>query len=168
MTIPATRPYHCAPGAGPALWHLGALLRFPATGEQTGGSLWMHEVRGRRGYASPQHRHAREDEAFYVLDGELTVYVGDDVLRAEPGSFLWAPRDVAHAFCVESDEARFLALSTNSALDRFFFATGEPAPSLTIPPPATAPPDVAELARVGAEFGVEVLGPPPAPSGAAG
>ncbi|MBC3192619.1 hypothetical protein H7X46_16260 [Pseudonocardia sp. C8] len=93
------------------------------------------------------------------------MYVGDDVVRAEPGSFLWAPRDVAHTFCVESDEARFLALSTNSALDRFFFATGEPAPSLTIPPPATEPPDVAELARVAGEFGVEILGPPPVPGG---
>ena len=116
MTIATTTTgaYHLAAGEGPALWHLGGLLTFKATSEATGGGLWVQEARGARGYASPMHSHAREDEAFYVLDGEITVYVGDETITATPGSFLWAPRDVPHAYCVESEEARFLALSTGS------------------------------------------------------
>ncbi len=165
MTTHTTSPYHLPAGDGPALWHLGALLTFKATTENTGGRLWVQEALGERGYASPLHRHTREDEAFYVLDGEITFYVGDDVVRAEPGSFLWGPRDVAHAFCVESDRARFLAFSTTGGLDRFFFATGEPAPTLTMPPPPDGPPDIDRLLAAMDEYGLEMVGPPPAPRG---
>jgi quercetin dioxygenase-like cupin family protein len=163
MTGIATTAYHLAANEGPALWHLGGLLTFKATGDTTGGRMWVHEARGARGYATPMHCHSREDEAFYVLDGELAVYVGDETVTAGPGSFLWAPRDVPHAFCVESDEARFIALSTTAGLDRFFFATGEPARALTLPPPPDGPPDVASLVAVVAEYGAEILGPPPEP-----
>lgn len=160
-----TRPVHRAAGEGPALWHLGALATFKVRTEDTGGQLWLQEVLGERGYASPMHRHTREDEAFYVLDGEVSVYLGDDVLRVGPGDFLWAPRDLEHAFCVESDTARFLALGTPGGMDGFFFATGEPAVALTVPPPAAGPPDVDALIRVSSEYGIEMIGPPPTPRG---
>jgi quercetin dioxygenase-like cupin family protein len=168
MTVPPTtgaHPYHLATNEGPALWHLGGLAIFKATAETTSGRLWVQEQTGERGFATPVHRHTREDEAFYVLEGELSVYVGDEVIRAEAGSFLWAPRDVDHAFCVESDRARFLAMATPGGLDGFFFATGEPAGALTVPPPPDRPPDVDALVRVLTEYGVEMVGPPPAPRG---
>jgi len=163
MTSTVTAAYHLAADDGAALWHLGGLLTFKATTSTTGGKLWVQEARGARGYAAPMHCHSREDEAFYVLDGELAFYVGDQIISAGPGSFLWAPRDVPHTYCVESDEARFLALSMDTPFDRFFFATGEPAGALTLPPPADAPPDVAALVAAVAGYGVEVLGPPPEP-----
>lgn len=164
MTIPSsTRPYHLAADDGPGLWHLGALLTFKATSDATHGQLWVQEAVGARGYASPVHRHTREDESFYVIDGEISFYVGDNVIRAEPGSFLWAPREVPHAFCVESENARFLAFSTGSTLDRFFFATGEPADTRTLPAPPAAAPDIDALIRSLTEFGVEMVGPPPPP-----
>jgi quercetin dioxygenase-like cupin family protein len=162
-TRTASDPYHLAAGEGPSLRHLGGLLTFKARAEQTAGNLWIKEGLGRRGYASPMHRHTREDEAFYVLDGELSVYVGAEVVRATAGGFLWAPRDVAHGFCVESDTARFLVVSTPGGFDGFFFATGEPTDDRSAPAGLDAPPDVEALARVLAEFGVEVTGPPPAP-----
>lgn len=164
MTIRTTAPaYGLAAGEGPALWHLGALATFKATSETTGGQFWMQEVLGERGYASPLHRHTREDEAFFVLEGTLSVYVGDEIIRAESGSFLWAPRETTHAFCVESDRAKFLALSTPGGFDRFFFATGEPATTLTVPSPTEGPPDIEGLIRVMGEYGVEMVGPPPTP-----
>lgn len=161
----AAGPYHLPTGEGPALWHLGALVTFKATSDATGERLWLQEVRGARGYATPVHRHTREDEAFYVLEGTLAVYVGDDVLTVEPGGFVWASRDVAHAFCVESDEVRFLALSTGGVMDRFFFETGEPALSASLPAPAAGPPDIDALVAAGARYGVEMVGPPPEPRG---
>jgi hypothetical protein len=123
----------------------------------------VQEALGSHGYASPLHQHTREDEAFIVLDGELTVYVGNEIVRARAGSFLWAPRDMPHAYCVESDTARFLALSTSSTFDRFFFETGEPARTLTLPPPPDKAPDLQTLIHALDSYGVTVLGPPPAP-----
>lgn len=163
MTSTTTNAYHLARDEGPALWHLGGLLTFKATGDTTGGRLWVQEARGARGYASPIHRHSREDEAFYVLDGEIAVYVGDETVTAEPGSFLWAPRDVPHGYCVESAEARFLAFSTAVGFDRFFFDTGAPADALTLPPPPDGPPDIPALVAAMVEYGVEMVGPPPSP-----
>ena len=110
------------------------------------------------------HRHSREDEAFYVLDGEVSVYVGDQVVRAQTGDFLWAPREVPHAFCVESPLARMLVVSTPGGFEEFFFETGEPAAALTPPPPVKEPPDLDALVAALAEHGVAVVGPPPAPT----
>ena len=59
MPMPSTRPYHLAAGEGPALWHLGALLTFKATSDNTNERLWVQEAYGARGYASPLHRHRR-------------------------------------------------------------------------------------------------------------
>lgn len=98
-----------------------------------------------------------------MLEGDIAVYVGDATVTAGPGDFLWAPRDVPHAYCVESAEARFLAFSTTAGFDRFFFATGEPAGALTLPPPPEGPPDIPALVAALAEHGVEMVGPPPAP-----
>jgi quercetin dioxygenase-like cupin family protein len=157
-------PYHLPCDGGPALWHLGALLTFKATSEQTAGRLWAKELLAPRGMATPVHRHSREDEAFYVLDGEVSVYVGDRVARAETGDFLWAPREVPHAFCVESAQARLLVVSTPGGFERFFFETGEPAAALTAPPATPQPPDIDALVAALAEYGVDVVGPPPVPT----
>jgi len=157
-------PYHLPRDGGKALWHLGALLTFKATSEQTAGRMWAKELSAPRGMAAPMHRHSREDEAFYVLDGEVSVYVGDQVVRAQAGDFLWAPREVPHAFCIESPLARMLVVSTPGGFEEFFFETGEPAAALTPPPPVKEPPDLDALVAALAEHGVAVVGPPPAPT----
>jgi quercetin dioxygenase-like cupin family protein len=155
-------PFHTAPGRGDAIWHLGALLTFKATSAATGGRCWAKEMLAPRGVATPRHMHTHEDEAFYVLDGEVSIYVGDEVEHATPGSFLWAPRAVPHAFCIESDIARILVVSTGD-FDRFFRDTGTPATSLTLPPPTAEPPDIDALVAAAQEYGVTTVGPPPAP-----
>jgi uncharacterized RmlC-like cupin family protein len=116
--------------------------------------------------ATPVHRHSREDEAFYLLDGEVSVYFGDQVVRAGAGDFLWAPREVPHAFCVESALARLLVVSTPAGFQQFLFDTGEPAAVLMAPPHAAEPPDLDALVAALADYGVTVVGPPPAPTAA--
>jgi quercetin dioxygenase-like cupin family protein len=157
------RPYHLRAQEGRPVWHLGALLVFKATSEATGGRCWAKELLGPRGMAAPQHVHSREDEAFYVLDGELSFYIGNDTVRASTGSFVWAPRDVPHTFCVESETARFVAFATPGGFEHFFFATGEPANALTVSPPSSEPPDIDRLVQALANYGVQVVGPPPTP-----
>ena len=111
-------PFHTAPGDGVAVWQLGSLLTFKATSQATGGRCWAKELLAPRGMATPRHVHTHEDEAFYVLEGEVSIYVGDDVVRASPGSFLWGPRTVPHAFCIESETAKMLVFGTAGSFDR--------------------------------------------------
>jgi quercetin dioxygenase-like cupin family protein len=155
-------PFHTAPGQGVAIWHLGALLTFKATSAATGGRCWAKEMLAPRGAAPARHVHTHEDEAFYVLDGEVSVYIGEEVTHASPGSFLWAPRGVSHTFCVESDTARVLVFSTGH-FDRFFLETGTSAATPTLPPPLTEPPELDALIAAAQEYGVTTVGPPPVP-----
>jgi quercetin dioxygenase-like cupin family protein len=164
MTIElVSAPFHTGPGQGAAVWHLGALLTFKATAEATAGRLWAKELLAPRGMAVPRHVHSREDEAFYVLDGEVSMHIGDDVIHAETGSFLWGPRTVPHAFRIDSETAKVLVISTPGGYDRFFFDTGTPAATPT-PPPATEPPDLDAVAAAARAHGVDIIGPPPGPS----
>ncbi|WP_346619839.1 cupin domain-containing protein [Blastococcus montanus] len=75
----------------PAYWTLGELMTVLATAEQTGGAFSVLEERLPRGAEPPPHVHHREDESFLVLDGELTVRVGDDVFHARPAPSCSAP-----------------------------------------------------------------------------
>ena len=63
------------------------------------------------GNEAPLHVHASSDEAIYVLEGEVTVYVGGDTFRIASGSFAFVPRGVAHTFAVETGSARLLTVS---------------------------------------------------------
>ncbi len=124
----------------------------------------MVERWGPRGAGSPLHVHSREDEWFYVTEGEVTFWVGGGVTAARPGSFVYGPRGIQHTFEVSSDEARFLLVAEPAGFETFIRTVGEPAPTLTLPPPPTEPPDPARLASMAAEYGVEIVGPPGIPS----
>jgi quercetin dioxygenase-like cupin family protein len=156
-------PSHSAPGDGAAVWHLGMLLTFKATTEATGGRCWIKELDAPRDAATPRHVHSREDEAFYVLDGVVSLYLGDDVLRASAGTFAWGPRSLPHAFRVESETAKMLVIGTPGGFDRFFFDTGTPATRRTLPPQPTAPPALDAIVAAARRHGVDIIGPPPAP-----
>jgi quercetin dioxygenase-like cupin family protein len=130
-----------APGAyvlpateGEALWFADSLVTYKATGAETGGGLTVAEVRAPRGAGSPRHRHHNEDEAWYVMEGELTFWLGDEVRTAGAGDFVFGPRHVEHRFRVDSDEACFLLLLTPAGFEEFTRACGWPATALTVPP----------------------------------
>jgi hypothetical protein len=117
-----------------------------------------------RGSGSPLHVHHNEDEWFYVIEGELTFWVGGQVTIAPAGSFVYGPREVPHTFAVSSEQARFLLVVEPAGFEGFVRALGQPARQLVIPPPATEPPDVARMAALAARYGVEILGPPGIPA----
>ena len=149
---------------GEALWFLGVLATIKASRETTEGRVAVIEHLAPQGAGSPLHVHHNEDEWFYVTEGELTFWVGGQVTDAPAGSFVYGPRGIPHTFTVTSPEARFLLVTEPAGFERFMRALSEPAPSLTIPPPATEPPDFARLAAVAADHGIEILGPPGIPS----
>ncbi len=92
------RAYGLEEGEGEARWWLGvSLATIKATGRETGGRYTLVEVLEPEGAEAPLHVHHNEDEAFWVLEGELTFEVGEETIKATPGTFLFGARDVPTA-----------------------------------------------------------------------
>ncbi len=160
----AIRTFAHEPGEGEAWWWFGLLATIKATSEQTGGRYTLVEILAPDGYGSVLHVHHQEDEGFYILEGEMTFYVGDQTIKARPGSFLFGPKDVPHAFTVDSGPARLLFILSPAGFEDLLRDMGEPARALTMPPQPEAPPSEAEMQQMSAmaaQHGVEFIGPPP-------
>jgi mannose-6-phosphate isomerase-like protein (cupin superfamily) len=157
-------PYALAQGEGEALWFLGSLQTIKASAASTGGRLTIIEARAVEGPASPLHVHHKESEWWYVLEGELAIWAAGEVIEAPAGSFVYGPVGVPHTFSVVSAQARFLLGTEPAGFEAFMRACSEPAQSPTLPPPGTTTPDPARMAALGAEYGIEVLGPPGLPA----
>src|SRR5215203_1352533 len=160
----ASRTFAHDPGEGEAWWWFGLLATVKVTGEQTGGRYALLEILAPDGYEGVLHVHHFEDEGFYILEGEMTFYVSEQTIKAHPGSFLFGPKDVPHAFTVDSGPAKLLFVLSPAGLEAGIREMGEPARSLSIPPQPEAPPDDAEMERlmaIAARYGGEILGPPP-------
>ena len=151
-------------GEGEALWFLGALGVIKAPSAATGGTVTVTEWLAPEGHGSPLHLHHSEDEWFYVLDGELTFWVGGAVTVAGPGAFVFGPRDVPHTFLVSSPEARFLLVTEPGGFEDFVRALSEPATARTLPPASVQPPAPEVMMAAAAEHGIEILGPPGIPA----
>jgi quercetin dioxygenase-like cupin family protein len=166
MTEPITRMTRSVisgPDTQTAIWFLGALSQLRVGGEQTGGAFALADHLARRGNASPVHVHDQDDETFFVLGGELRVFLGEDEHTAGPGTVVVLPRCISHAYVVTSATARFLTLHTPAGFEQFAAEVGEPARALTLPPPPAGPPDLAALAQAAAQHQITILAPPPQP-----
>jgi quercetin dioxygenase-like cupin family protein len=141
------------------LWFIDNLVHVQVDGDTSGGALALLDERGRRGNMPPLHVHRRDDETFYVLEGEVTLFVGGDQIVLGAGQATLAPRDVPHAYRVESEEARWLVITTPAGFDDFVREVSEPAPADELPP-AERPIDPAALSQAAAKVGIEILGPP--------
>jgi mannose-6-phosphate isomerase-like protein (cupin superfamily) len=89
-----------------------------ASALSTGGSLTLIESTIEGG--PPRHVHSHEDEGFYLLDGSLTVYCGDDVFEAGARSFVFLPRGVPHHFRTSSGPATMLLIVTPGGIEEYF------------------------------------------------
>jgi quercetin dioxygenase-like cupin family protein len=117
-----------------SVWYNGSLMTFLATGEDTHGQFALIEAVTRRGNVPPPHIHHREDEIFYVLEGEVVVSVGDRTIKGTAGTMFFLPRDVRHSFTIESEQSRMLILLTPAGLEGWFKEFSVPAPDMTLPP----------------------------------
>ena len=148
------------PGEGEALWFNGALGVLRATADQTEGRYTVMELLAPKGFGSPLHIHRNEDEFFVVLSGEVRVQHGEDVVEAVAGSVVYGPRDVAHAFHVDSAEARMLLLFGPAGVEGFFREGGKPARSLGLPPADEQFLDKQALTEIAARYDQDFIGPP--------
>lgn len=153
------KPTHSPEGEGKALWVLDSLITFKLTGEHTGGDMTLIETVAEPHTGPPPHVHEREDETFYILEGEFEFLAGDDTIRASAGSVVYGPRGVIHTYRNVGDETgRFLTMITPSGLEDFFSEIGEPARDPS-PPPVT-PERIGKLLAAAPEYGLEIPPPP--------
>jgi len=165
-TIPTTTaaPVLRAPEEGELRWFGGHLFDWKLFGDQSAGALSAVETTIPAGLEPPVHVHERDDELFYVLEGELTVICGGRELRAGPGGVAFLPRGVPHGFRVETETARAFVVITPSTPRPAFEGLDEPAPARVLPErPAALDHALVEAAL--REWGVRVVGPPPSAPG---
>jgi mannose-6-phosphate isomerase-like protein (cupin superfamily) len=167
----ANEPYALPKDAGITdIWFPASAGRWTtkAAAQQTEGRLLQLHGREPRGAAPPLHIHHDADEAFYVLEGELTIFVGDERIEVGAGDFVLGPKGIPHTFLVRSERAEVFVTFTPAGtegpfgfgLDGFFREIGIP----VVPgeaPPEPVPPDPEEFARRAALYGIEIVGPPP-------
>lgn len=128
------------PSKSRALLSGGAVFTWLATGKETGGKFALFEAKGVPGMEPPPHTHTREDETFYVLEGELLFTVGSDQIRATAGDFVFLPRNIRHQFKVLSAHFRCVVGIYPAGLEDYFEPLSVPHPSGEIPPVSTGPP----------------------------
>ncbi len=160
----AVNPIALRQDEGEALWFLGVLATIKASSETTDGRVAVIEHLAPQGAGSPLHVHHNEDEWFYVTEGELTFWVGGQLIEARAGSFVYGPRGIPHTFTVASPEARFLLVTEPAGFERFMRALAEPAQTLTLPPTTSLPPGPERLTAIATEYGIDILGPPGIPT----
>lgn len=132
---------------------------FLAEGEDTGGRYALVDETAPCGEQVPLHRHPDDDESFYVVDGEVTFFLGGAAgARVGPGSFVHVPGGTVHGFRVESETARYLILTTPRH-GAFYRAITAPSRPGGLPPLQGV--EGAQIARAAREYGIERVGPLP-------
>jgi quercetin dioxygenase-like cupin family protein len=154
------RAKHVSPGEGKTLWVAGELLTLKMVREDTDGAFTLlEEVTPPQG-GPPPHMHSREDEAFYVLEGEFEFMVGDRVIPVTAGSVVYGPRGIQHAFKnVGAAPGRMLVLVMPAGLEKFFEEVGEPTTDPSSPPPF-GPAEIERLLAAAPKYGQEIPPPP--------
>lgn len=146
---------------GPTFSAVGDVYRLLATGEQTGGAYALCEARVLPGGGPPPHVHRREDESFFILEGEITFTLDGRKIVARAGTFLQSPRNLPHAFKNESSApARMLILTTPAGFEKFLAEFAQPVPSFDSPPLPVTGADIQKLLAVAPKYGIEILPPP--------
>ncbi len=154
------QPRFLAQGEGKAIWFLGTLVTVKASGEDFDGALSLVEMLHRPGFATPMHVHADADELFYILEGEETLFCGDQTFRAGPGCCAILPRGLVHGYRVEGPGlSRHLTVALPAGFEAFVEAVGKPAQRRELPP--AEPLDLPRLKAEAAKRHMEVVGPPP-------
>ena len=146
------KAYLYQPGESEVRWMGETSTCFLATDSRTGGIFALVEERAIGGETIPLHKHD-DVESFYVLEGEISFYLGDQSgRRAGAGAFVHIPGGTTHGFRIESALARYLILTTPRH-GEFYRAITLPAPRAVI--------DDAVLEQACRTYGIDFVGPLP-------
>lgn len=148
------------PGQGSAYWLLGDLYTFKAIGEETGQAYALCEILVQPESGTPPHRHSRENESFYIQDGEFEFQLGDQIVVATAGTFLHSPKGQLHRFTnIGSAPARLLCWVTPAGFEKFVVEVGQAASGDVTVAPKVSPIDLAKILAAAPKYGIEILPP---------
>ncbi|HTN73714.1 MAG TPA: cupin domain-containing protein [Pirellulaceae bacterium] len=135
---------------------VGDIYRFLVTGEETAGKYAMWEAIVPPGGGPPPHTHSREEESFFILEGEITFQLGTERIIAPAGTFANMPIGSLHCFKNATDKpARMIISVAPAGLEQMFFEIGEPiALGAQAPPPSPA--EIQKLLAAAPQYGVEI------------
>lgn len=143
--VQALEPLAVRKDEGEARWWFGALAEIKATAADTGGQMTIVEVTEHPGAEAPLHVHHRDDEGFWVLDGDVSFEVGAETIEASAGDYVFGPRGIPHRFTVGDRGCRMLFILVPGGIEDVIRATSEPAASRTLPPPTDEEPTPEEI-----------------------
>jgi len=148
------------PGQGRTIAVVGDVYRFLATGDDTNGKYAMWEAIVPPGGGPPPHVHSREEEGFYILEGEITFTVNGEKIVVTAGMFANMPVGTPHSFKNESDRpAKMLISVAPAGLEQMFIEVGVP---LTEGATTALPPtkeEIEKLLAVAPRYGIEIRVP---------
>src|SRR5215831_14260624 len=160
-TETAPKPYLLASREGlDDVWWKSGRVTIKAGPGETGNAFSQLVMDEPRGSGTPIHIHHNEDETFYILEGQVTMFAGDERIDLEAGDYCFVPRGVIHAYLVRSERAAMLVTISPSGTEQLFVSLGVPVTG-SEPPAETVMPPMPELVRLFAQYGTEILGPPP-------
>ncbi len=146
----AAHPVVLGRGEGTHLDVLGETITLLVSGKQTNGAFTVLTGTSPPGGGTPLHTHRDEDEALYVLDGEYDIQCGDRTVRAGPGSFVFAPRDIPHKLTnVSAGPSTHLGIVSPAGFERFFEEISQ----------LPRPPAVEQITEIAARYRLSILAP---------
>jgi mannose-6-phosphate isomerase-like protein (cupin superfamily) len=145
-------------GDGEARWWFSALAEIKVTAEETGGLMSIGEMTEPPNAAEPLHVHHREDEGFWILEGDVTLEVGDTTIEAHAGDFAFGPRGIPHRYTVGDAGCRMLFILTPGGFEDLVREMSVPAARRTLPPASEDEPDWERVAAIARAHHCELLG----------
>ena len=156
--VQTLKPLAIGTGEGEARWWFGSLAVIKATAADTGGQMTIVEVTEAPGAEAPLHVHHRDDESFWVLEGDVAFDVGGAMIEAHAGDYVFGPRGIPHRYTVGSEGCRMLFILTPGGFENLVIAMSAPASRRTLPPPMEEEPDWAHVAAIAKANGCDLLG----------
>ncbi|MET9290967.1 cupin domain-containing protein [Streptomyces sp. NPDC003077] len=144
------------PGDGPDFRYYRNVIEQVVTNAETSGAVSVMRLTVDREDAPPLHSHSREDESWVILSGRVRFWVGStsldtcEVRDAEPGAYVFAPRNVPHTFQTITPTAEVLVINNPGAIEGYFQSVGA----------ADARADTDHVDLLG-QYGVVLLDSPP-------
>ena len=140
------------------VWLFGDIYTIHVTGKDTAGEYAVLEVSSPSGSGPPLHKHTREVEGFYIMNGEFTFQYGDTKLKAEPGTFVHLKKHIPHSFkSVGSDTGKMLTTIVPAGFENFFIDAGKPISDDSFFPPLENI-DIREIIKLAKErYDIEML-----------
>jgi mannose-6-phosphate isomerase-like protein (cupin superfamily) len=146
------------PAQGPSFSVVGDIVTFKAVSENTNGQYTLFELRVDPEIGPPPHIHHREDEAFYIQEGELEFHLGDQTVIATPGTFLYPPKGHLHYFKnITNQRVKMLVWCMPAGIEKYFIEVGVPVDDPESPSRPVTQEAIDRVLAAGPKYGIEFI-----------